>query len=138
MKEYLKDMQPAEVIDRLHEGQIVYYIDTRGKRFQYQMHRGVLWRYNRDTHEVDGYNRSIYSTGECYFETEEEIRIKPGKRYRTRDGRIAITTSETDGSWIKGFIVEKSSEVRVASWKDDGLFYGEGTRDQRDIVEELD
>ena len=72
MRFYLKDMEPTEVIDRLHAGQIVYYTDTKGNRFQYQMHRGVLWRYNRDTHEVDGYNRSIYSTGEAYFESDED------------------------------------------------------------------
>lgn len=135
---YLKDLQPAEVIDRLHEGQIVYYTDTRGKKFQYQMHRGVLWRYNRDTQEVDGYNRSIYSTGEAYFETEEEITLRPGRRYKTRNGCIAVTTSVSDGSWIKGFIVDKNSEVRAASWKEDGLFYGECSEDPRDLVKELD
>lgn len=135
---YLKDLEPAEVIDRLHEGQIVYYTDTKGKRFQYQMYRGVLWRYNRDTHEVDGYNRSIYSTGECYFEEGTKcIKLEPHRTYKTRMGNLAITTDKND-IWMYGYII-RDNEPHVASWTiEDGLFYGKGTSDPRDIVEELD
>lgn len=139
MRRYLKDLEPSEVIDRLNKGDLVYYTDTRGKRFVYAMYKGVLWRRNRETGEVDGYNRSIYSTGEAYFETKEEkITLSPGERYRTRDGRIAITTSDMDGSWIAGYILDKSMESIRASWNEDGLFYGKGTEDPKDIVEELD
>ena len=31
MKQYLKDMKPTEVIDKLHAGNLVYYTDTKGK-----------------------------------------------------------------------------------------------------------
>lgn len=138
MREYLKDLNPEKVIDRLNNGERVYYKDSKGNVYSYKVYKGMTIRYNEDG-EVDGYNRSIYSTGEAYFETEDEwITLKPGRRYKTRDGRVAITTSITDGSWIKGFILEKNSEVRVASWKDDGLFFGYGSEDPRDIVEELD
>jgi len=137
MRQYLKDLEPEEVIDRLNNGERVYYEDSRGNKYSYKVYKGMTIRYNEDG-EVDGYNRSIYSTGEAYFETEEEIALHPGRRYKTRDGRIAVTTSIYDGSWITGYIVDKNSEVRAASWKEDGLFYGEGTRDPRDIVEELD
>ena len=137
MREYLKDLEPEEVIDRLNNGERVYYKDSKGNEYSYKVYKGMTIRYNKDG-EVDGYNRSIYSTGEAYFETEDEwISLSPNRRYKTRDGRVAITTIK-DGSWIKGFILEKSSDVRAASWKMDGLFYGEGTRDPRDIVEELD
>ena len=136
-REYLSDLEPEEVTERLNKGEEVYYTDSKGVHHFYKYIKGICVRYTDG--EVDGYGRSIYSTGECYFEDKDEwISVKPGKRYKTRDGRVAITTFETDGSWIKGFIVEKNSEVRAASWKDDGLFYGVGTRDQRDLVVELD
>jgi len=138
MRQYLKDLEPEEVIDRLNRGERVYYIDTRDKKFSYKVYKGMTIRYDEDG-EVDGYGRSIYSTGECYFEDKaDEIRLRPGKRYKTRDGRIAVTTAVYDGSWIKGFIVDKNNSVLTVSWKEDGLFYGEGTSDPRDIVKELD
>lgn len=136
-KVYLSDLEPEEVTERLNKGEIVYYVDSKGNWHEFKYINGICVRYTDG--EVDGYGRSIYSTGEAFFEDKGEwISLKPGRRYKTRDGRVAITTSETDGSWIKGFIIEKSSEVRAATWKDDGLFYGEGTRDPRDLVEELD
>lgn len=134
---YLSDLEPEEVTERLNNGEEVYYTDTKGEHHFYKYINGICVRYTDG--EVDGYGRSIYSTGECYFEDkDEEIILRPGKRYKTRDGRIAITTSVTDGSWIKGFILEKNSTLQTASWKSDGLFYGEGTTDPRDIVEDLD
>lgn len=135
-REYLSDLEPEEVTERLNKGEEVYYTDSKGGHHSYKYINGICVRYTDD--EVDGYGRSIYSTGECYFETEEEIRLRPGKRYRTRDGRTAIATSITDGSWIKGFIVDTSTYTLEASWKEDGLFYGEGTTDPRDIIKELD
>lgn len=137
MRKYLSDLEPEEVTERLNKGEVVYYTDTKGGHHTYKYINGICVRYTDG--EVDGYGRSIYSTGECYFEDKDKgISLSPGKRYRTRDGRIAITTSESDGPWIKGFIVEKNSEVRVSSWKDDGLFYSDGTRDPKDLVEEID
>lgn len=136
-REYLSDLEPEEVTERLNKGEDVYYKDSKGVYHSYKFINGICVRYTDG--EVDGYGRSIYSTGECYFEDKaDEIRLRPGKRYKTRDGRIAVTTSVTDGSWIKGFIVEKNNEVFVASWEEDGLFYGEGTSDPRDIVKDLD
>jgi len=135
-REYLSDLEPEEVTERLNKGEEVFYTDTKGAHHSYKFINGICVRYTDG--EVDGYGRSIYSTGECYFEDKEEITLRPGRRYKTRDGRIAITTSVSDGSWIKGFIVDLNSEVRAASWKEDGLFYGEGTTDPRDIVKELD
>lgn len=89
MKQYLKDMKPTEVIDKLHAGNLVYYTDTKGKRFIYAMYRGVLWRLNRDTKEVDGYNRSIYSTGEAYFMSDDEgLQLQVGKIYKTSKGEL--------------------------------------------------
>lgn len=136
-REYLSDLEPEEVTERLNKGEEVYYTDSKGGHHFYKYINGICVRYTDG--EVDGYGRSIYSTGECYFEgKDKEITLWPGKRYKTRDGRVAITTSATDGSWIKGFILENNSKLQVASWKNDGLFYGEGTTDPRDIVEELD
>lgn len=135
-REYLSDLEPEEVTERLNKGEEVYYTDTKGAHHSYKFINGVCVRYTDG--EVDGYGRSIYSTGECYFEGKEEIKIRPDRRYRTRDGRTAVTTSISDGSWIKGFIVNSSTTVLTASWKVDGLFYGEGTTDPRDLVEEID
>lgn len=135
-REYLSDLEPEEVTERLNKGEEVFYTDTKGAHHSYKFINGICVRYTDG--EVDGYGRSIYSTGECYFEGKEEIKLRPGRRYKTRDGRIALTTSVSDGSWIKGFIVDMNSEVRMASWKEDGLFFGEGTTDPRDLVEELD
>ena len=134
-KVYLKDLEPAEVIDRLHEGQIVYYTDTKGKRFQYQMYRGVLWRYNRDTHEVDGYNRSIYSTGEAYFETEGTLYVRVKHHYRTRHGKTVYITGKK-GIWCEGTMFLEDSSIDY-SWTDKGEFYPDSV-DPRDLVVELD
>lgn len=135
-REYLKDLEPEEVTERLNKGEEVFYTDTKGAHHSYKFINGICVRYTDG--EVDGYGRSIYSTGECYFESKEEITLRPGKRYRTRDGRIAIVTTVTDGSWIKGFIVDTNRGVLTASWKENGLFYGECSEDPRDLVEELD
>lgn len=133
---YLKDLEPAEVIDRLHEGQIVYYTDTKGKKFQYQMYRGVLWRYNRDTHEVDGYNRSIYSTGECYFE-EDGIRVQVGKHYRTRSGGV-VYILRACGSWFEGDLYASKRTLKRLSWTSKGRYIDDCIDDGNDLIKELD
>lgn len=71
MREYLSDLEPEEVIDRLNNGERVYYIDSKGNKYFYKVYKGMTIRYNEDG-EVDGYNRSIYSTGEAFFEVFNE------------------------------------------------------------------
>lgn len=136
MKQYLEDLTPQEVIDRMTKGEQVHYTDSKGNDYLYILYKGVTIRIDKSTGKCDGFNRSIYSTCGAYFETKE-LTLIPGERYRTRDGRIAITTGERDSSWIVGYILDKNMETIRASWNENGLFYGEGTVDPRDIVEEL-
>lgn len=132
---YLSDLEPEEVTERLNKGEEVFYTDTKGAHHSYKFINGICVRYTDG--EVDGYGRSIYSTGECYFEGKEEITLRPGKRYKTRNGDLAITTIPAS-AWMNGFIV-RNNEPHSVSWTiEGGLFYGKGTTDPRDIVEEIE
>ena len=66
---YLSDLEPEEVTERLNKGEEVFYTDTKGGHHSYKYINGICVRYTDG--EVDGYGRSIYSTGECYFNDEE-------------------------------------------------------------------
>lgn len=133
---YLSDLEPEEVTERLNKGEKVYYTDSKGGHHSYKYINGICVRYTDG--EVDGYGRSIYSTGECYFEDGTKgIKLEPHRTYKTRMGNLAITTDK-NAIWMHGYIV-RDNEPHVASWTiEDGLFYGKGTSDPRDIVEELD
>ena len=133
---YLSDLEPEEVTERLNKGEEVYYKDSKGAYHSYKYINGICVRYTDG--EVDGYGRSIYSTGECYFEDGTEgIKLEPNRTYKTRIGDLAITTDKA-GTWMNGYIV-RDNEARAVSWTiDEGLFYGKGTSDPRDIVKELD
>ena len=134
-REYLKDLEPEEVTERLNKGEEVYYEDSKGVHHSYKYINGICVRYTDG--EVDGYGRSIYSTGECYFEDTKDIKLEPNKTYKTRKGDFAITTNQ-DGSWMYGYII-KGNEPHPVSWTiEGGLFYGKGTTDPRDLVEEID
>ena len=67
MREYLSVMTPEEVTERLNKGEMVYYTDSKGIEHSYKFINGICVRFTDD--EVDGYGRSIYSTGDCYFES---------------------------------------------------------------------
>lgn len=74
MREYLKDLDPEEVIDRLNKGELVHYVDSKGNWHEFKYINGICVRYTDG--EVDGYGRSIYSTGEAYFEDSDEEPVK--------------------------------------------------------------
>lgn len=134
-REYLKDLEPEEVTERLNKGEEVYYEDSKGVHHSYKYINGICVRYTDG--EVDGYGRSIYSTGECYFDGTKGIKLEPHRTYKTRIGDLAITTDKA-GKWMNGYII-RDNEPHAVSWTlNKGLFYGEGTSDPRDIVEELD
>lgn len=134
-KVYLSDLEPEEVVERLNKGEMVYYEDSKGLHHSYKYIDGICVRYTDG--EVDGYGRSIYSTGECYFEDDERALedIQVGKWYKTRRGDSAVTTAQ-HGSWTEGYILINNVPV-LASWNKNGLYYGTGTTDHRDLVEEV-
>ena len=135
MREYLKSLEPEEVIDRLNNGERVYYEDTRGKKYSYKVYKGMTIRYNEDG-EVDGYNRSIYSTGEAYFETEGTLHVRVQHHYQDRLGNICYVTGK-EGSWYYGQQFNKIQGVRAASWTEEGEYY-EGETNDYDLIKELD
>ena len=133
MRQYLKDLEPEEVIDRLNNGERVYYTDSRGKKYSYKVYKGMTIRYNEDG-EVDGYNRSIYSTGEAYFETVDTIKVKVNHHYKTRSGVVVFIT-EINGRWYTGYMFSKTGKVEQ-SWLGNGSFF-ENEINENDLVEEL-
>lgn len=135
-REYLKDLEPEEVIDRLNNGERVYYEDTRGNKYSYKVYKGMTIRYNADG-EVDGYNRSIYSTGEAYFEVVEPgISLKIGKHYRTRNGYI-VQITEKNGKWYHGYQYRNNEAIDL-SWLSNGKYYADASTDYpEDIVMEF-
>ena len=134
MRKYLKDLDPEEVIDRLNNGERVYYKDSKGNEYSYKVYKGMTIRYNEDG-EVDGYNRSIYSTGEAYFETEGTLHVRVKHHYRTRNGKTVYITSQK-GIWCDGTMFLEDSSIDY-SWTDKGEFYPD-SNDPRDLVVELD
>ena len=134
MREYLKDLDPEEVIDRLNNGERVYYKDSKGNKYSYKVYKGMTIRYNEDG-EVDGYNRSIYSTGEAYFETEDTLHVRVKHHYRTRNGKTVYITGKK-GIWCDGTMFLEDSSIDY-SWTDKGEFYPD-SNDPRDLVVELD
>lgn len=68
MREYLSDLDTKEVTERLNKGEVVYYTDSKGDFHIYRFINGICVRYTDG--KVDGYGRSIYSTGDCYFDTD--------------------------------------------------------------------
>lgn len=68
MKEFLEDLTPEEVTERLNRGEIVYYEDSKGDFHTYRFINGICVRYTNG--EVDGYGRSIYSTCGAYFNSD--------------------------------------------------------------------
>lgn len=132
-KEYLKDLDPEEVTERLNKGEEVYYKDSKGERHSYKFINGICVRYTDG--EVDGYGRSIYSTGECYFESEDTLRIRVKHHYRTRVGKTVYITSKK-GMWCDGIMFLEDSSIEY-SWTDKGEFYPDSS-DPRDLVLELD
>lgn len=72
MKEFLEDLTPEEVTERLNRGEIVYYEDSKGDFHTYRFINGICVRYTNG--EVDGYGRSIYSTCGAYFNSDEKER----------------------------------------------------------------
>lgn len=70
MKEFLSDLTPEEVTERLNRGEIVYYEDSKGDFHTYKFINGICVRYTNG--EVDGYGRSIYSTCGAYFKSDEK------------------------------------------------------------------
>lgn len=134
MRQYLKDLEPEEVIDRLNNGESVYYEDSRGNQYSYKVYKGMTIRYNEDG-EVDGYNRSIYSTGEAYFEIKDTLHVKTKHHYRTRNGKTVYITSK-EGIWYEGTMFLEDSSIDY-SWTDKGEFYPD-SNDPRDLVVELD
>lgn len=134
MRQYLKDLEPEEVIDRLNNGERVYYEDSRGNKYSYKVYKGMTIRYNEDG-EVDGYNRSIYSTGEAYFTDTKTIEVKLQHHYRTKDGMI-VYIEKKEGCWYHGKAF-RDSNVYSMSWLKDGRYY-EGDTSPRDIIEEIE
>ena len=118
MREYLKDLDPEEVIDRMNNGERVYYKDSKGNEYSYKVYKGMTIRYNEDG-EVDGYNRSIYSTGEAYFETNDTIHVRIGHHYQDRLGNICYV-SRKEGSWYHGQQFNKIQGVRESSCTEEG------------------
>ena len=135
MRQYLKDLEPEEVIDRLNKGERVYYIDTRGKKFSYKVYKGMTIRYDEDG-EVDGYGRSIYSTGEAYFETGDTVHVRLGHHYEDRLGNICYV-AKRDGSWYYGTQFNKIQGARDSSWTENGEYY-QGEKNDYDLIKELD
>lgn len=74
MREYLSDLDPKEVTERLNKGEEVYYTDSKGWHHSYKFINGICVRYTDG--EVDGYGRSIYSTGEAFFDVSDEEPVK--------------------------------------------------------------
>lgn len=72
MKEFLEDLTPEEVTERLNRGEEVYYEDSKGDFHTYKFINGICVRYTNG--EVDGYGRSIYSTCGAYFNSDEKER----------------------------------------------------------------
>ena len=134
MRQYLKDLEPEEVIDRLNNGERVYYEDSRGNKYSYKVYKGMTIRYNEDG-EVDGYNRSIYSTGEAYFDVEDAFKVKVNHHYRTRKGSIAYI-KDVSGRWYLGTLFRNNTKVETG-WLSDGSLY-ELKRNDEDLIEELD
>lgn len=71
MRQYLKDLTPEEVTERLNKGEVVNYQDSRGDWHTYKYINGICVRWTDG--EVDGYGRSIYSTGEAFFDVSDEV-----------------------------------------------------------------
>ena len=80
-RQYLNELTPEEVTDRLNKGERVYYEDTKGNKYSYQYINGICVRFD-ECGDVDGYGRSIYSTGEAYFDSYEEV------CYETEDDKL--------------------------------------------------
>lgn len=135
MREYLKNLEPEEVIDRLNNGERVYYEDSKGNKYSYKVYKGMTIRYNEGG-EVDGYNRSIYSTGEEYFEGSSTLHVKVGHHYQDRLGNICFISS-FENDWYKGTQFNKIQGVRELTWTDEGEYYAGETCDY-DLVKELD
>lgn len=78
MKEFLADLTPEEVTERLSKGERVYYEDSKGNFYSYRFINGICVRFDSDG-EPDGYGRSIYSTCGAYFNSDvkEEEHISP-------------------------------------------------------------
>lgn len=134
MKQYLQYLEPEEVVDRMNKGERVYYEDSRGKKFSYRIYKGITIRYNEDG-EVDGYNRSIYSTGEAYFDVKDALQVKSNHHYKTRNGKIVYITKQY-GKWFTGFIFSVTGKIEQC-WLADGRFFEDDVNDS-DLVEELD
>ena len=73
MKEFLENLTPEEVTERLNRGEIVYYEDSKGDFHTYRFINGICVRFDSDG-EPDGYGRSIYSTCGAYFNSDEKER----------------------------------------------------------------
>lgn len=132
-REYLSDLEPEEVTERLNKGEEVFYTDSKGEHHSYKYINGICVRYTDG--EVDGYGRSIYSTGECYFESKGTLHVKTKHHYRTRNGKTVYITDKK-GIWCEGTMFLEDSSIDY-SWTDEGEIYP-GSNDPRDLVVELD
>lgn len=135
MKQYLEDLTPQEVIDRMTKGEQVHYTDSKGNDYLYVLYKGVTIRIDKSTGKCDGFNRSIYSTCGAYFETEDTLRVRIKHHYRTRHGKTVYITSK-QGIWYDGIMFLEDSTIEY-SWNDKGEFYPD-SKDPRDLVVELD
>lgn len=74
MREYLSDLEPEEVTERLNRGETVHYVDSKGNWHEFKYINGICVRYTDGV--IDGYGRSIYSTGEAFFDVSDEEPVK--------------------------------------------------------------
>lgn len=94
MKQYIKDMQPEEVIQRLKNGEILYTEDTD---CHYKMIDGILYKILSNSKYVINDCISKQLDSKCYFEVEEPFKIIESGFYKTKDG------SKVYISWIKTY-----------------------------------
>lgn len=100
MKQYIKDMTPEEIIQRLKNGEILHPLNPDG---YYKMIDGVLCEfYKNELQFINTQIGSVYRPDlnegfDYYFETKEPFKITESGFYKTKD------RSKVYISWIKTY-----------------------------------
>lgn len=130
MKTYLKDLAPAEVIQRLQTGEEVKNDATS---IIYKIVDGILCGIWPDREIEYNTTLTVCVNSNFYFETPDELKLEVGKCYKTRDGRKAfISYYDKNDNEYHGCINGKAGDM---CWCENGLWY-ENEENDPDLISE--